>query len=110
MRFLIKLLIAALVIVFCTSIGKKLPQLASLIAVMPLTGLIVLVWLYSDNSGNYDLMAEYTKAALFGILPTMLFFLTCYVCFHKRLSLTIALSAGFVVWIIAALIHQWLFK
>src|SRR5512135_3477644 len=102
MRFLIKLLIAALVIAFCTGIGKKLPQLAGLIAVMPLTGLIVLVWLYLDNPGNFDLMAGYTKGALFGILPTMLFFLTCYICFQRRLSLTIALFAGFAVWIIAA--------
>lgn len=110
MRFLIKLLIAALVIAACTGIGKKLPQLAGLIAVMPLTGLIVLVWLYLDNPGNSGLMADYAKAAVFGILPTMLFFLTCYICFQRRLSLTIALCAGFAVWIIAALIHQWLLK
>jgi uncharacterized membrane protein (GlpM family) len=110
MRFLIKLLIAAFVIAICTGIGKKLPHLAGLIAVMPLTGLIVLVWLYLDNPGDYDLMAGYAKGALFGILPTMLFFLTCYICFQRRLSLAIALFAGFAVWIIAALIHQWLLK
>ncbi len=110
MRFLIKLLIAALVIAFCTGIGKKLPQLAGLIAVMPLTGLIVLVWLYLDNPGNSVLMADYAKAAVFGIVPTMLFFLACYICFQRRLSLTIALFTGFAVWVIAALVHQWLLK
>jgi len=110
MRFIIKLLIAVFVITLCTSIGKKLPHLAGLIAVMPLTGLIVLVWLYLDNPGNHDLMADYARGAVFGILPTMLFFLTCYVCFQRRLSLTAALCAGFAVWIIAALIHQWLLK
>ena len=41
----IKLLISVGVIVFCTQIGRKLPTLAGLIAVMPLTGLIVLLWL-----------------------------------------------------------------
>ncbi|MBN1972033.1 MAG: DUF3147 family protein [Sedimentisphaerales bacterium] len=110
MRFIIKLFISLFIITLCTSIGKKLPSLAGLISVMPLTGLIVLVWLYIDNPGNHELMARYTRGALFGILPTILFFLTCFICFQRRLSLTIALCAGFAVWIIAAFIHQWLLK
>ncbi len=56
MRFLIKLLISVGIIIFCTQIGRKLPSLAGLIAVMPLTGVIVLLWLYSDNPGNFNLM------------------------------------------------------
>ena len=72
MRFAIRLLLSVCIIVFCAQIGRKLPSLAGLIAVMPLTGLIVLIWLYSDNPGNYKLMTEYTTAALLGILPSML--------------------------------------
>ena len=108
MRFLIKLLISVGVIVFCTQIGRKLPTLAGLITVMPLTGLIVMVWLYLDNPGNFGLMNEYTKSALWGILPSVLFFLAAYLCFRKQLALWIVLSAGFAVWLIAAFIHQWL--
>ena len=110
MRFIIKLIISLFVITLCTGIGKKLPSLAGLIAVMPLTGLIVLIWLYLDNPGDYDLMTKYTKGAIFGILPTILFFLTSFLCFQKRLSLSITLCVGFAVWIIAAFIHQWLLK
>lgn len=110
MRFIIKLLLSLFIITLCTGIGKKVPSLAGLIAVMPLTGLIVLVWLYLDNSGNYSLMADYTKGALFGIIPTLLFFITCFICFKKQLPLTTALCAGFTVWLIAAFIHQWLVK
>jgi uncharacterized membrane protein (GlpM family) len=87
-----------------------MPKLAGLIAVMPLTGLLVMLWLYSDNPGNYTKMAEYTKGALFGIIPTLLFFITCFICFKKQLPLTTALCAGFAVWLIAAFIHQWLLK
>ncbi len=81
MRFLIKLLISVGIIIFCTQIGRKLPSLAGLIAVMPLTGVIVLLWLYSDNPGNFNLMTDYTGAALWGILPSVLFFLTALMCF-----------------------------
>jgi len=58
MRFLIKLLISVGIIVFCTQIGRRLPSLAGLIAVMPLTGVIVLLWLYSDNPGNFEVRSS----------------------------------------------------
>ena len=110
MRFAIKLLISVCVIAFCAQIGRKLPTLAGLIAVMPLTGLIVLIWLYLDNPGNFNLMNEYTKGALWGIVPSVLFFLVAFVCFHKKLSLWIVLCASFAVWLVAAFIHQLLLK
>jgi len=110
MRFFIKLLISVCIISLCAAIGRKLPTLAGLIAVMPLTGLIVLIWLYLDNPGNLKLMTAYTKGAVFGIVPSILFFLAAYICFHKRLPLWVALCAGSAVWLAAAFVHQWLLK
>ena len=106
MRFAIKLLISVCVIALCAQIGRKLPTLAGLIAVMPLTGLIVLVWLYMDNPGKFELVTDYCKGALWGILPSILFFLVAFICFRKRLSLWIVLCASFAVWLVAAFIHQ----
>ena len=110
MQFIIKLLVSVGVIVFCTQIGRRLPTLAGLIAVMPLTGLIVLVWLYLDNPGDFGLITDYAKGALWGILPSILFFLVAFLCLRKQLSLWIVLCASFAVWVIAASIHQWLFN
>jgi len=108
MRFVVKLLISLGIIIFCTQVGRKLPTLAGLIAVMPLTGLVVLVWLYVDNPGNFGLMTDYTKGALWGILPSILFFLVAFVCLRRQLPLWIVLCASFSVWVIAAAVHQWL--
>jgi uncharacterized membrane protein (GlpM family) len=110
MRFVIKLFISVCIIALCSQIGRKLPTLAGLIAVMPLTGLIVLIWLYLDSPGNFNLMTEYTKGALWGIVPSILFFLVAFLCFHKKLSLWIVLCASFAVWLVAAFIHQLLLK
>jgi len=110
MRFLIKLLISVCIIAFCTQIGRRQPTLAGLIAVMPLTGLIVMLWLYSDNPGNFQLMTDYTKGALFGIGPSILFFLVAFMCFRKQLPIWIVLCASFAIWLILALIHQLLLK
>lgn len=108
MRFVIKSLISVGIIILCTQIGRKLPTLAGLIAVMPLTGLIVLLWLYSDNPGNLVLLTDYTKGALWGIGPSILFFVVAYICFRKQLSLWLVLSASFAVWLMGAAVHQWL--
>jgi uncharacterized membrane protein (GlpM family) len=106
MRLAIKILIALAVIIFAAQICKRQPTLAGLIAVMPLTGLVVLVWLYMDNPGNYSMMAEYAKGAFWGIIPTMLFFLVAFLCFRKALALPVVLLASFVVWVFAAFVHQ----
>jgi uncharacterized membrane protein (GlpM family) len=106
MKFAIKILITICVIIFCTQIGRRWPSLAGLIATMPLAGLIVLLWLYSDNPGNFKLMADFTKGAIFGIIPTIFFFLVAFICFRKQLNIRIVLTASFVVWLIAAAVHQ----
>jgi uncharacterized membrane protein (GlpM family) len=108
MRLLIKIVITLCVVLFCTEVGRKLPSLAGLIAVMPLTGLVVLVLLYLENPGNSGLVTEYCKGALWGIVPSILFFFVALLCFQKRLSLPLVLCASFAVWFVAAFVHQWL--
>lgn len=95
-------------IVLCAQIARRVPTLGGLIAVMPLTGLAVLIGLYLKDPADLASLTDYTKGALWGILPSILFFLVALVCFHKRLSLWIVLCASFAVWLIAAFVHQWL--
>jgi len=106
MRFVIKLLISVGMIILCGQIGRKLPTLGGLLAVMPLTGLIVMLWLYSDNPGNFDIMTDYAKGALWGIIPSTLFFIVAFVCFRRHLPLWKVLCASFIVWVAAAAVHQ----
>ena len=110
MNFIVKLLISIGIIIFCTQIGKRYPTLGGLVATMPLTGAIVLVWLYSDHPEDYELITSYTKGALWGILPSIMFFLVVFFCFSKRLPLSVVLPAGFGVWLLGAFIHQWLLR
>lgn len=75
MRFVIKLLISVCVIAVCAQIGRKLPSMAGLIAVMPLTGVVVLVWLYVDNPGDFELMVDYTRGHCGGFCRAFCFLL-----------------------------------
>jgi uncharacterized membrane protein (GlpM family) len=110
MRFVIKVLVSMSIIVLAVQVGRRHPTLGGLIATMPLTSLIVLLWLYSESPDNYPLLIDYTRGTLWGIVPSILFFCTAYLCFLNHLPLGVALSAGFAVWAIGAFVHQWILR
>ena len=110
LRFVVKLAVSVAIILLATQIGRKAPTLAGLIAVMPLTSLLVLLWLYWDHPGGFALMSDYCGGALFGIIPTALFFLTALVCFRRHVPLWAVLCASFAVWLLGAFVQQWLLR
>ena len=110
MQILIKIVLSMVIILVATSIGRKLPSTAGLISVMPLTGALVLVWIHLESKGNPEVMQRFAQGALWGILPSILFFFVASICFKWNLSLPIVLIASFGVWLCAAAIHQWILK
>ena len=110
MQILIKVVLSVAIILAATAIGKRLPSAAGLIGVMPLTGALVLVWMYLENKGDPRVMQDFAKGALWGIVPSVLFFLVALFCFKRELSLPVVLAASFGVWLVAAFVHQWVLK
>jgi len=106
MQILLKIVLSVFIILLATAIAKKFPSVAGLIAVMPLTGALVLVWVYLENQGNAETMQSFAKGALWGILPSILFFLVAFLCFKKDMSLPLVLAACFGIWLLAAIAHQ----
>jgi len=92
MQILIKAVLSVAIILIATAVGKKLPSTAGLIGVMPLTGALVLVWMSVENKGNPSIMQDFTKGALWGILPSILFFVVALFCFKKHCSVLQMLS------------------
>lgn len=110
MQLLIKLVISVTIIFAASAIARKYPSLAGLVGVMPLTGALVLVWVYLENRRERRIMESFSRGALWGMLPTGLFFLVALLCFRRGLSLPHALGASFLAWLAAACVHQWVFK
>ena len=108
MQFFVKLLISLGIITICSQIGGKFPKLAGLIATMPLTGLLVFIWLYYDNPADLQKLNDYAQGALWGIGPSILFFLAAGLCL--RWGMGIAVCAGAVLWLAGAVAHQLLLR
>jgi uncharacterized membrane protein (GlpM family) len=107
--FLLKLAVANLIIIACVLLGKRIPSLAGLIATMPLTSLIVLAWLATDRPGD-GALTGYLKGALWGLVPTCVFFAATYLCLRKGMGLPVALGMGGALWLGGALLHQWVLR
>ncbi|GLI38109.1 DUF3147 family protein [Geobacter hydrogenophilus] len=110
MQTVIKALISLAIIIACAKIGRRFPSLGGLIATMPLTSLLVLLWLWSDTPGDYRLMEGYTKGVLWGIIPTVLFFVVALFLFRRQLPLPLVLAASFGVWLAGAAMHQYFLR
>ena len=110
MHLAVKIAVTLAVILTATLTGRRWPAMAGLVAVMPLTGALVLVWVALDNGSDPQLMQQFTRGALWGLLPTIFFFLVAFLCFRKGLNLPVALAASFGAWLVAACLHQWLLK
>ena len=110
MQFLVKLAVAVGIITLCSQIGGRFPRLAGLIATMPLTGLLVLIWLYSENPSEVDTLAQYARGALWGIGPSILFFLAVWLCLRYGVGMALALTLGSVGWLGGAVVHRLLVR
>ena len=110
MQLLIKISLSVATILLATFTAKRFPSAAGLIGVMPLTGALVLAWVYLENQGDPDIMAGFAKGALWGMLPRILFFLVAFFCLKKGFPLTIVLGSSFAAWFLAAMVHQWALK
>lgn len=110
MQILIKVSISVAIILLVTAIARRFPSAAGLIGVMPLTGALVLVWVFLENSGSPEITQRFVKGALWGLLPTILFFFVALLCLRRECSLSAVLIVSFTAWFLAALVHQWALK
>jgi F0F1-type ATP synthase assembly protein I len=110
MSFALKLVLANLVIVSAALVGRRHPALGGLIATMPLTSLVVLFWLHTDDTADLGRMAAYGRGAMWGILPSLLFFVALSVALDRGLSLWPALAIAGCVWLAGAAVHQLLLR
>jgi len=106
MQLVVKVGVTLAVIALAAWLGKRTPTLGGLLATMPLTGVIVMLWLHAEKPGEPQLMIDYTKGALFGIVPSILFFVAVWLALRHGFPLWMVVPAGLAVWLLAAVLHQ----
>ena len=104
--FVFKVVVSALIIAGVSELAKRMPSLGGLIAAMPLTTLLALIWLYAET-GDYQLAHDFTRSVLFAIVPTIFFFISALYLFKRGASFITILLVSFVIFLGAAAVHQY---
>ena len=106
----VKAAVSMAIILIATGVARRFPSLAGLIGTMPLTGALILVWIYLENNGDQTVMRNYATGALWGIAPSILFFLVAFIGFRKGFPLKVVFSTSMAAWLMGALIHQYFLR
>lgn len=73
MYFLIKTLITALVIAGISEVAKRWTPIAAILASLPLTSILAMIWLYHDTH-DISKINELSHSIFWAVLPSLLFF------------------------------------
>jgi uncharacterized membrane protein (GlpM family) len=75
MRFLIKILISALIIAAVSELARKSPGIGAILAALPMTSILTMLWLYSDT-GDTGKVAALSVSIFWAVLPSFIFLLS----------------------------------
>jgi len=93
--FIIKTIISALIIAVVTEIAKRNPIMGGLIAAMPITTLISVVWLYYEKK-DLPLISEFMHSVFWGMFPTLLFFIPALFLFKRGINFYFVITLCFI--------------
>lgn len=74
MTMMVKVALTALIVVAISELGKRSSFAGALLASLPLTSLLALIWLYRDT-GDVLQAAHMARGIFWLVLPSLLFFL-----------------------------------
>lgn len=109
--FIVKVLITAVLVVAIGELGKRSTLAGALLASLPLTSLLALMWLYRDT-GSALQAAEMARGIFWLVLPSLALFLVFPLCVKADWGFWPALGAGIGATLLAygamAGIDRWL--
>jgi len=91
MYLLLKFIISALIVVAVAEIAKRSTVFGALVASLPLTSVLAMIWLYRD-SGDANRVAALSGEILWLVLPSLLLFIVLPVLIRRGMEFYPALG------------------
>ncbi len=96
MRIVIKVLITALVIIGISELGKRFLLFAAILASLPITSILAMVWLYQDTK-DITKVISLSNNIFWAILPSLAFFIVFPILLKSKMAFAPALTLSCVV-------------
>lgn len=103
--FILKIFISAFIIAIVSEIAKRYTLLGGLIAAMPITTLLSMIWLYLDKKDTV-LISNFLVSVAYGTILSFLFFICAIFFLKKGLNFYFTLCISLLVLGTGAYIYQ----
>jgi hypothetical protein len=92
-QFLLKVAISALVVAAASELARRQAWFGALIASLPLTSILAMVWLWRDGAPTARI-AEFSTSIFWLVLPSLLLFIVLPAMLRAGFDFWVALGAG----------------
>jgi hypothetical protein len=74
LEFVVKVIVSALVIAGVSELAKRFVPIAAILASLPLTSILAMIWLYRETN-DVERISSLSTGIFWAVLPSLLFFL-----------------------------------
>jgi len=92
-QFLLKVVVSALLVAGASELARRQAWLGALLASLPLTSILAIVWLWRDGAAPVQI-AEFSTSIFWLVLPSLLLFLIMPLLLHHGFGFWTSLGAG----------------
>ena len=96
MQLLIKVIVSALIITLVSEVAKRFTFVAAIIASLPLTSILAMVWLYSDTK-DVPKIIDLSSNIFWTVLPSLLFFIVLPILLKMDFKFSSAIAVSSIV-------------
>ena len=107
--FILKMIIAAALISFCSWLAGRKPDLAGFIIALPLTSMIAMMFSYAEFRDS-DKSVEFAKSIFVGVPLSLLFFVPFLLAKKWNLNFLACYGAGFILLAVGFTVHRAILK
>ncbi len=90
MQFLIKTIVSAILIAAISIISKKLTFVGAILASLPITSILAMIWLYQDTKDATKIISLSTSI-FWMVLPSLVFFIILPIFLKKNVNFYLSL-------------------
>ena len=96
MQYFIKILITAILVVAISELSKRLTFIGAILASLPLTSILAIVWLYRDTHDTQKII-DLSSNIFWAVLPSLIFFLVLPLFLKNGVHFTASLIYSIVI-------------
>lgn len=103
--FIVKIIISACIIATVSEIAKKFPSAGGLIAAMPITTLLSMLWIYYENK-DINLISDFLTSVVIGTIISFIFFIAAILFIKKGFNFYLTIILSTIILGISVFLYQ----